>query len=724
MNYGGMSKILDLPPTPPAWRRWVPLWLRKLIWLDLVDSYDAFLSYSWAADGQIAEVMQGVLQRFLCPWYKVRAKTVFRDMSCLPMGTSLEEALRERLNRSTHLIVLACPEAVDSNGMEFEAREWFAQKRRGEVLIIVTKGEYRSWSEIRARALPPALRDNLVKPPIWASLDHLREPLLQRQLRRKTRRALVEALQQLFLALYPGRTWGDLLGKERVQRNKALKILSATLLVLLSVTGLAGWELFQAHQQRLLAVSREIASNAESILHEDQSQAMNLAMASWQAWRTPQARLAIAHSFSSLRATLSGRVATFSPDSRFIVTGEKNGTVRIWKSGIDQPVELKGHTAEIEQVAFSPDGKWVLTASDDRTARLWNVATGKPAATLGGHTGEVYCADFSPDGHWMATGGADGHVFLWNVDDPRSPVAKAAHEKDVNHLGFSPDGKLLLTASDDHTARLWATAGLTPVATLSGHTDTIWDAQFSPDGTRIVTASGDNSARLWDAHGQFIKALRGHASSVTRAIFTADSKRILTASRDGTARLWSAAGEPLATLQASDTIDSNQRAVNDANVSHNGAWIVTASEDGSVKVWSAASGQILAVLSGHTAGVDHAEFSPDDHAIVTAGDDATRTWNLTAPEVVLTFGDETRVCTRGALSPDGEQLLIGGCAVGESRILSMATGAVRLALADNILEPVWSPNGNQILAGQRVLDASTGKPLYDLTGHTSSVFDT
>ena|ERR1700730_3312348 len=92
---------LDLAP-PKAWRRFVPLRVRSLIWIDSAQNYDAFLSYSWKADSKVAPVIQSLLQQFLRPWYKLRAQTVFRDLSCLPAGSSLEAELFERLDRSKH----------------------------------------------------------------------------------------------------------------------------------------------------------------------------------------------------------------------------------------------------------------------------------------------------------------------------------------------------------------------------------------------------------------------------------------------------------------------------------------------------------------------------------------------------------------------------------------------------------------------------------------------
>src|SRR5262245_40032620 len=136
MSRRAESQELDLPPHPPRWRRFVPRWLRSVIWVDSAPRYDAFLSYPWSSDKAVAEQVQSVLQGFLRPWYRSRAKTVFRDLSCLPATSDLEDELCQRLDASEHLIVLASRKAASSRGMEIEAKHWFSGSGpRREVLI-------------------------------------------------------------------------------------------------------------------------------------------------------------------------------------------------------------------------------------------------------------------------------------------------------------------------------------------------------------------------------------------------------------------------------------------------------------------------------------------------------------------------------------------------------------------------------------------------------------
>lgn len=124
------SGQLDLA-TPSRWRRFIPEWLRSLIWIDSAAKYDGFLSYSWRADHKTAPVIQSVLQQFLCPWYKTRAKTVFRDLSCMPAGSNMQQELFDRIDRSSHFIVLASPEAAQGRGMEMEADYCLANPETG-----------------------------------------------------------------------------------------------------------------------------------------------------------------------------------------------------------------------------------------------------------------------------------------------------------------------------------------------------------------------------------------------------------------------------------------------------------------------------------------------------------------------------------------------------------------------------------------------------------------
>jgi WD40 repeat protein len=109
----------------------------------------------------------------------------------------------------------------------------------------------------------------------------------------------------------------------------------------------------------------------------------------------------------------------FSPDDRYIASGSKDRTVRIWDARTGKQVgeALIGHTNAVWTVAFSPDGRTLASGSNDKTIRLWDVQNKEKAKLLGppleGHTESVWSVKFSPDGKSIVSGSADLSLRWW-----------------------------------------------------------------------------------------------------------------------------------------------------------------------------------------------------------------------------------------------------------------------------------------------------------------------
>src|SRR5262245_49005565 len=82
--------------------------------------FTAFLSYSHAADGRLAEVLQSKLQRFATPWYRRRSIRVFRDTTGLGLTPDLWDAIRVALTASEFFILLASEQAARSQWVSQE----------------------------------------------------------------------------------------------------------------------------------------------------------------------------------------------------------------------------------------------------------------------------------------------------------------------------------------------------------------------------------------------------------------------------------------------------------------------------------------------------------------------------------------------------------------------------------------------------------------------------
>lgn len=106
--------------------------------------------------------------------------------------------------------------------------------------------------------------------------------------------------------------------------------------------------------------------------------------------------------------------ANYSPDGKFLVTGEDEGNLRLWQTNPLRQVAILGqHKARIKSVAFSPDGNEVVSSGDDQTVSLWDVNRRKLITTLGTHTAPVLSVAFSPDGKRIASGEQDNSIRIF-----------------------------------------------------------------------------------------------------------------------------------------------------------------------------------------------------------------------------------------------------------------------------------------------------------------------
>lgn len=127
----------------------------------------------------------------------------------------------------------------------------------------------------------------------------------------------------------------------------------------------------------------------------------------------------------------------FSPNGKFLASGDRNGQVTIYELSLTE-IELEsgekmpyfanvmgldsihllneGHGFTLfngTQVAFSPDNSTLASSGGDKTIKIWNVKTKKLLHTLTGHKKAVPSLAFSPDGMYLVSGDASGTLMIW-----------------------------------------------------------------------------------------------------------------------------------------------------------------------------------------------------------------------------------------------------------------------------------------------------------------------
>src|SRR3954454_3091972 len=104
--------------------------------------FDAFISYSQAADGLFAPRLQDGIERFAKPWYRRRALHVFRDETGLSVNPGLWSSIATAIDDSKYFVLLASPEAAQSDWVNREVEHWVGQNGPHRMLCVLTDGDW------------------------------------------------------------------------------------------------------------------------------------------------------------------------------------------------------------------------------------------------------------------------------------------------------------------------------------------------------------------------------------------------------------------------------------------------------------------------------------------------------------------------------------------------------------------------------------------------------
>jgi WD40 repeat protein len=138
--------------------------------------YDAFISYSHAADGELAPALQDGLQRLAKPWNRRRALEVFRDQTGLSASPHLWGSIVEGLDNARWFVHLASQEAAASEWVGKEIEHWRAAHPGGEGMVLVLTDGTMRWDSATndfsadSTAVHPALRGVFAEEPLYVDL--------------------------------------------------------------------------------------------------------------------------------------------------------------------------------------------------------------------------------------------------------------------------------------------------------------------------------------------------------------------------------------------------------------------------------------------------------------------------------------------------------------------------------------------------------------------------
>jgi WD40 repeat protein len=322
--------------------------------------------------------------------------------------------------------------------------------------------------------------------------------------------------------------------------------------------------------------------------------------------------------------------------------------IKIW-SAVDGRLlgTLRGHAAEITDIAVNFENTLVAAGSCDKMIRVWCIKTTQPICVLTGHSGMITSVRFCPDSRnedrYLVSTSSDGTVcfWSWNVQtrrfnlNPQKLTERIKQGAQLICFSFSTGGAFLAVGSSDHYVRVYhvsAAGGPAKVLEIQPHIDQVDSLQFSNLGLRFISGSKDGTANIWSFERQ-----EWHNR----------------------------------TLQMSQTLPNGQTPdvqemktklkVTMVGWSSDDAYVITAVNDHSIKVWESKSGDLKFVLKEHEDEVFVIEAHPVDPRIFLSGghDGRIILWDLSIGKKIKMFYNQIEGQGYGAIfdckwSPDGQ----------------------------------------------------------------------
>lgn len=210
-------------------------------------------------------------------------------------------------------------------------------------------------------------------------------------------------------------------------------------------------------------------------------------------------------------------------DCHRVAAASADKSVKVWKATGEAIWQTQLHSDWATGVAFSPDGKYVVSGSKDMTVKIYESETGNLFTTYNGHRRQfgpqsgrfaVYDVIFTQKGSEAISAGEGSVMRCWNPEtvkeesgsarDMEARFASQGSSRFLLHNAPKPVFKVverhgrIFSVAGDGIVREHKLDTETPLREFVGHPDWLYALDFHEGSNRLATAGYDGQVKIWD----------------------------------------------------------------------------------------------------------------------------------------------------------------------------------------------------------------------------------
>jgi WD40 repeat protein len=141
----------------------------------------------------------------------------------------------------------------------------------------------------------------------------------------------------------------------------------------------------------------------------------------------------------------------WSPDNRWLVSGNQDPSVHLWLPAQDQEFHMSGYEGKVKHLAFDHTSRWLAT-SGGSDACIWDCSGAGPdgrTPLMLPHDAPVCALAFQHSHGLLATASQDGGLVLWSPERKQPLRATVRMPTAATKLAWSPDDQFLAVGAEN-----------------------------------------------------------------------------------------------------------------------------------------------------------------------------------------------------------------------------------------------------------------------------------